>query len=90
MHSKLQNCTTDFILSPKIDIITYNIKLFATHMHKNGDFDHQKYFRNPPKTPRASIRERASNRNNTVITIAINTCPSEGDLHTTMTGDSFR
>ncbi len=66
MHSMSQNCTTDFILSPKLDIITYNTELFAAHAHKNGDFDHQKYLKIPPKTPRASIRERASNRNNTV------------------------
>ncbi len=61
MHSKLQNCTTDFILSPKVDFVTYNTELFATHVQKNGDFDHQKYLKIPK-----SIRERASNRNNMV------------------------
>ncbi len=75
MHSKSQNCTTDFMLLPKVDIITYNTELFATHAHKNGDFDHQIYLTNLPKThthTRASIRERASNRNNTVDIIKDN------------------
>ncbi len=67
MHSKSQNCTTDFILSPKLDIITYNTELFATHAHKNGDFDHQKYLKIPQTPPHALIRERASNRNNMVL-----------------------
>ncbi len=47
MHLMSQNCTTDFILSPKLDIITYNTELFAAHTHKNGDFDHKKYLKIP-------------------------------------------
>ncbi len=65
-----QNCTTDFILSPKLDIITYNTELFATYAHKNGNFDHQKYLKIPKRPPPCtSIRERASNRNNTVLAL---------------------
>ncbi len=62
MNSMSQNCTTDFILSPKY----INGVIFATRAHKNGDFDHKKYLKIPKRPPRASIRERASNRNNTV------------------------